>query len=183
MKFTNQDPSISHQQQPQQQPQPGDGEEADPLVKNRKIVTGVSSPSIPVQVVRPQPSSKSQDNNSNDDDKTSSDGDAASTAGPGTAGTSSSSVRKRRERNPIPDSKKDEKYWRRRMKNNLAAKRSRETKREKENQLTMRAAFLEKEHWRLRQVILIPLIHNVCQKNYIFLIGARSRPQRSRTGS
>ena len=40
----------------------------------------------------------------------------------------------------------DDKYWKRRVKNNLAAKRSREAKREKENQLSMRAQFLEREH-------------------------------------
>lgn len=52
----------------------------------------------------------------------------------------------RRIKNPIPDVNKDEKYWRRRAKNNLAAKRSRESRREKENNVTMRAAFLEKEY-------------------------------------
>ncbi len=53
---------------------------------------------------------------------------------------------RRKPRNPIPDERKDDKYWKRRLKNNMAAKRSREAKREKENQLTMRAQFLEREH-------------------------------------
>ncbi|KAI0988124.1 hypothetical protein GJ496_008307 [Pomphorhynchus laevis] len=41
---------------------------------------------------------------------------------------------------------KDEKYWARRRKNNLAAKRSRDARRMKENQIALRAAFLEREN-------------------------------------
>ncbi|KAF3704670.1 Transcription factor VBP Thyrotroph embryonic factor -like protein [Channa argus] len=44
----------------------------------------------------------------------------------------------------------DEKYWHRRKKNNLAAKRSRDARRLKENQITVRAAFLERENAALR---------------------------------
>lgn len=40
---------------------------------------------------------------------------------------------------------KDEKYWARRRKNNMAAKRSRDARRVKENQIALRAGFLEKE--------------------------------------
>jgi leukemia factor-related protein len=40
---------------------------------------------------------------------------------------------------------KDEKYWARRRKNNLAAKRSRDARRMKENQIALRADFLERE--------------------------------------
>lgn len=45
----------------------------------------------------------------------------------------------------VPEDLKDEKYWARRRKNNMAAKRSRDARRVKENQIAMRAAFLEKE--------------------------------------
>lgn len=45
----------------------------------------------------------------------------------------------------VPDDLKDDKYWARRRKNNMAAKRSRDARRVKENQIAMRAAFLEKE--------------------------------------
>lgn len=45
----------------------------------------------------------------------------------------------------VPDDMKDDKYWARRRKNNMAAKRSRDARRVKENQIAMRAAFLEKE--------------------------------------
>lgn len=50
----------------------------------------------------------------------------------------------------VPEDAKDDKYWSRRQKNNLAAKRSREARRVKENQITVRAAFLEKENFALR---------------------------------
>lgn len=46
----------------------------------------------------------------------------------------------------VPDDLKDDKYWARRRKNNMAAKRSRDARRVKENQIAMRANFLEKEN-------------------------------------
>lgn len=48
---------------------------------------------------------------------------------------------------------KDTKYWQKREKNNIAAKRSREAKRIKENQIAMRANFLEKENGMLKQEV------------------------------
>lgn len=48
---------------------------------------------------------------------------------------------------------KDEKYWSRRCKNNEAAKRSRDARRLKENQISVRAAFLERENASLRQEV------------------------------
>ncbi|CAL1536237.1 unnamed protein product [Lymnaea stagnalis] len=50
----------------------------------------------------------------------------------------------------VPDDLKDERYWARRHKNNYAAKRSRDARRVKENQIALRAAFLEKENSCLR---------------------------------
>jgi len=46
----------------------------------------------------------------------------------------------------VPEEQKDEHYWTRRNKNNYAAKRSREARRMKENQIAMRANYLEKEN-------------------------------------
>lgn len=46
----------------------------------------------------------------------------------------------------MPDECKDQKYWSRRKKNNVAAKRSREARRIKENQIALRAAYLEREN-------------------------------------
>ncbi|XP_051273411.1 TEF transcription factor, PAR bZIP family member a isoform X1 [Dicentrarchus labrax] len=50
----------------------------------------------------------------------------------------------------VPEEQKDDKYWQRRSKNNVAAKRSRDARRLKENQITVRAAFLERENAALR---------------------------------
>ncbi|XP_037778882.1 thyrotroph embryonic factor-like [Penaeus monodon] len=50
----------------------------------------------------------------------------------------------------VPSELKDDKYWARRRKNNLAAKRSRDARRLKENQIAMRANFLEKENVALK---------------------------------
>lgn len=48
---------------------------------------------------------------------------------------------------------KDEKYWARRRKNNLAAKRSRDARRMKENQIALRADFLERESEQLKKQV------------------------------
>lgn len=45
----------------------------------------------------------------------------------------------------VPDEKKDDKYWARRRKNNMAAKRSRDARRAKENQIVVKAGHLEKQ--------------------------------------
>ncbi|XP_028325605.1 D site albumin promoter binding protein b isoform X2 [Gouania willdenowi] len=54
---------------------------------------------------------------------------------------------------PQPMIKKDDKYWTRRYKNNEAAKRSRDARRLKENQISVRAAYLERENAALRQEV------------------------------
>ena len=46
--------------------------------------------------------------------------------------------------------KKDMRYWESRQKNNVAARRSREARRLKENQVSLRASFLESENVNLR---------------------------------
>ena len=43
----------------------------------------------------------------------------------------------------MPEASKDDKYWKRRAKNNAAAKRSRDLRREKENSILNRVQFLE----------------------------------------
>ncbi|XP_024913016.1 hepatic leukemia factor-like isoform X2 [Cynoglossus semilaevis] len=53
----------------------------------------------------------------------------------------------------IPEDLKDDKYWARRRKNNVAAKRSRDARRLKENQIAIRAGYLEKENTALRQEV------------------------------
>ncbi|CAK6971294.1 HLF transcription factor%2C PAR bZIP family member a [Scomber scombrus] len=53
----------------------------------------------------------------------------------------------------IPEDLKDDRYWARRRKNNVAAKRSRDARRLKENQIAIRAGFLEKENAALRMEV------------------------------
>ncbi|XP_007229873.2 TEF transcription factor, PAR bZIP family member b isoform X1 [Astyanax mexicanus] len=53
----------------------------------------------------------------------------------------------------VPENAKDDKYWSRRKKNNVAAKRSRDARRLKENQIAVRAGFLERENAALRQEV------------------------------
>ncbi|XP_029670460.1 thyrotroph embryonic factor isoform X3 [Formica exsecta] len=60
-------------------------------------------------------------------------------------------IKKSRKQQFVPDDLKDDKYWARRRKNNMAAKRSRDARRMKENQIALRAGFLEKENMGLRQ--------------------------------
>lgn len=55
-----------------------------------------------------------------------------------------------RRRGKLPDDLKDEAYWERRRKNNEAAKRSRDARRAKEDEIAIRAAFLEQENIKLR---------------------------------
>jgi len=51
----------------------------------------------------------------------------------------------------VSESSKDDKYWEKRIKNNVAARRSREARRLKENQIALRASYLEQENTKLRQ--------------------------------
>ena len=55
-------------------------------------------------------------------------------------------IPRRRPRNMTPARMKDERYWQHRMKNNVAAQRSREARRLKEQEISMRAGYLEKQH-------------------------------------
>ena len=63
---------------------------------------------------------------------------------------SSGSGRKKRKLSTMEDSK-DDRYWERRRKNNMAAKRSRDARRAKENQIAMKAGFFERENKVLTQ--------------------------------
>ena len=59
----------------------------------------------------------------------------------------------RKKRNPVPDNKKDDRYWERRKKNNQAAKRSREMKRKKVEDELVRAKDAITENQKLKQEI------------------------------
>merc|ERR1712217_549001 len=58
---------------------------------------------------------------------------------------------KKRKKNAVPDEMKDDKYWEKRNKNKEATRRSREARRLKENQIVLRAAYLEKENRVLKE--------------------------------
>jgi len=53
----------------------------------------------------------------------------------------------------VDGNRKDDKYWHKRNKNNVAARRSREARRLKENQISLRTAFLEQENASLNAVV------------------------------
>jgi len=57
---------------------------------------------------------------------------------------------RKRKKTYVPGEEKDDKYWERREKNNMAARRSREARRLKENQIALRTAYLEKENGALQ---------------------------------
>merc|ERR1711976_356153 len=53
---------------------------------------------------------------------------------------------RKRKKSFVPSEAKDDKYWDKREKNNVAARRSREARRLKEKQIALRTAYLEKEN-------------------------------------
>ncbi|XP_068626144.1 uncharacterized protein [Battus philenor] len=65
-------------------------------------------------------------------------------------GVGDADVRRRGEKRPIPTEMKDEKYFERRRRNNQAAKKSRDARRIREDQIAWRACYLEQENATLR---------------------------------
>ncbi|CAG7819892.1 unnamed protein product [Allacma fusca] len=61
----------------------------------------------------------------------------------------------RNQKRPIPNEQKDGKYFERRRRNNLAAKKSRDARKTREDQLAMRVAHLEKENAIFRAQVAI----------------------------
>ena len=60
---------------------------------------------------------------------------------------------RKRKKQFVPDELNNNKYWAKRYKNNEAAKRSREARRLKENQIAMRARYLEEENGALKSEV------------------------------
>ena len=86
--------------------------------------------------------------------------------------------RPRGEKKPIPEELKDNKYFERRKRNNLAAKKSRDQRKVRESQVCQRATLLEKENAVLRaQVGLEPGAGSVLfdQLRYSYLPGGDSQ--------
>lgn len=69
--------------------------------------------------------------------------------------TDTYSGNQRRAKRPIPDNQKDEMYWERRKKNNVAAKKSRENKRKLDLVIRDRLAILEEENALLRREMCV----------------------------
>ncbi|CAG5127795.1 unnamed protein product [Candidula unifasciata] len=61
----------------------------------------------------------------------------------------------RKRASSLPEDQKDEAYWERRRKNNDAAKRSRDARRAKEEEIAIRATFLEQENLKLREEVAL----------------------------
>jgi len=64
--------------------------------------------------------------------------------------TNSTPSSTRKKGKPLPDELKDQAYWERRRKNNEAAKRSRDARKAREDEIAIRAAFLEQENFQLK---------------------------------
>merc|ERR1711997_164037 len=60
---------------------------------------------------------------------------------------------RKRKKSYVAFDKKDDKYWEKRGKNNVAARRSREASRLKENQIALRTAYLEKQNYGLKAAL------------------------------
>ncbi|CAH1774175.1 unnamed protein product [Owenia fusiformis] len=85
-----------------------------------------------------------------------------------------SQKRPRSEKKPIPDDAKDDKYFDRRKRNNQAAKKSRDARKAREDEIAIRASFLEKENAILRaQVATLREEANSLRQ---LLLQKRSRP-------
>lgn len=62
---------------------------------------------------------------------------------------------RKRKKSYVTAEKKDDKYWEKRNKNNVAARRSREARRLKENQISLRTAFLEQQNAALMSTVQV----------------------------
>ncbi|XP_013418024.1 CCAAT/enhancer-binding protein beta [Lingula anatina] len=90
------------------------------------------------------------------------------------AATQQTQKRPRSEKKAIPDEAKDDKYFERRKRNNCAAKKSRDARKAREDEIAIRASFLEKENAILRaQVATLREEANSLRQ---LLLQKRSRP-------
>ena len=110
---------------------------------------------------------------SDDNSRLSSSGGTGSSGGEGDSTsaqtTPTTTSGGRRKAHPLPEEQKDDAYWERRKKNNEAAKRSRDARRAKEDEIAMRAAFLEQENLRLQMEIMKLQQENMKLRNCILI--------------
>jgi hypothetical protein len=78
----------------------------------------------------------------------------------------------------VPDEQKDCRYWSKRQKNNDAARMSREARRLKENQIALRAAFLERENSASQTQIKEVVVNNDVFRNDVTVLSKLLRQYR-----
>lgn len=110
--------------------------------KRHRGIGVVTSSNIPALTHAPPPHMLSLSYGSDTDGNLSTDNSSTGPASTTTPG--------RKRPRSLPDDQKDEAYWERRRKNNEAAKRSRDSRRAKEDEIAIRAALLEQENLKLR---------------------------------
>ncbi|XP_067012311.1 hepatic leukemia factor [Anabrus simplex] len=80
--------------------------------------------------------------------------DSKTSCSPPALGSCPPCKRPRGEKKPIPEELKDDKYYERRKRNNQAAKKSRDARKLREDQIALRATILEHENAILRAQVL-----------------------------
>lgn len=145
----------SHSQQPQPPPQgPPQGPPPHPPQQQHpygppdlSALGGMSTPSSTTgpELARASSSTSPALNSGADDDESNSEG------GSGDYGSGDYNRMPPKKRpHTVPEDMKDRCYWEKRKKNNDSAKRSREARRMKEEQIAMRVVYLEQENLQLR---------------------------------
>jgi len=89
------------------------------------------------------------------------------------------SKRSRHEKQPVPAVMKDDKYFERRRRNNAAAKKSRDSRKNREDEIATRAAFLEKENAVLRAQVAT--LREEAQNLRLLLLQKRERQVTAQT--
>ena len=125
---SNPPPHPAHQT-PQHPQQPSDNNKSGPQISS---TTGNTPPQHPGQhsPLGPDGSNGTMDNNKQQD--------------------KNSGIPPKKRPHSVPETQKDNIYWDKRRKNNESAKRSRDARRMKEEQIAMRVVYLEQENLQLR---------------------------------
>lgn len=82
-------------------------------------------------------------------------------------------ILRKRKKQYVSDEMKNEQYWKKRIKNNTAARKSREAKRLRENQILLRAQYLEEENAKLREELQVQTTEKEDMKTAILQLNQR----------
>lgn len=88
-------------------------------------------------------------------------------------------IQKKARKLHVKDEDKDDRYWEKRKKNNMAAKRSREARRSRENQIALRASYLEKDNALLKEELLNVKEELQAMREQLLLVQQGNHPRRS----